>query len=746
MEIKSNIKIKSNLYIRGTADGSFSFADEDYIAQINTREALMKLRSRADTAGAKLKLSEKQQNILGGTKSAAGMPSVGAAHPDISLLPESVSMRNIEEIAEAPTAPESDADVTPDTISMNVTEEITTIPEVPVTPKTEKTELPISTPDPSRVNAAPAEKILAVSLDEVPETIIEPVNAGLEGFSEIADTDAEEKIIKAGLESKIILDSVCYSEKIKIASDRLAFIAENYPDKRVLVLCKTEIAAEKISRSAEKFSSEFLNIAALDVFSAKYLSSLGESAAKITALSANEKIAAFSEKMHTEDFANYDFCMIADLDEMIFDNVKTLLKILVLLDCGFLMLSDRRRSALEYPPESGYDKNFAKLCDVLPENTEKLTIADTKHRLSGDIGSLFTTVITNKPIDEAKKDLLSKMRSADLSKLSHTDGEAAVLCQNSGYAKYVSLVLRQNGIPHTLLSGESPLPVRQLADILWDTHEKIIARDNFIKRFVTRCGSGEAHADETFNMLCGLIKRDPSEGLELLRLAEVIMLGGIPMNLVNAANEKIVVAEIGSTIGRAFNTVFLLAGAESGFIDDAGKLLYLAATGRTIPPALLKLENIPEPISGSDNRYVYVNGEQKPLFSLGNPGDVDFRSFIGGSMGDAVRKQAYISKNVKPGDDITLVLNDRVYDIVHGSTAIGKMSDNFSKSLTGEYGGKRYLETLPEKIEGAYAANVFTVVSCCDPSEYEGLISPQFREHRFWYGVEIGGFGESANV
>ena len=110
-------------------------------------------------------------------------------------------------------------------------------------------------------------------------------------------------------------------------------------------------------------------------------------------------------------------------------------------------------------------------------------------------------------------------------------------------------------------------------------------------------------------------------------------------------------------------------------------------------------------------------------------------------MGDAVRKQAYISKNVKPGDGLTLVLNNGAYDIVHSGTVIGKMSESFSKSLIAEYGGKRYLEALPKQIEGTYAANIFTVVSCCDPSEYEGMISPQFREHRFWYGVEIGGFG-----
>lgn len=698
MEFKSNIRIKSNLYIRSTADGAFSFADTDYIAQIKNHEALVKLKERADASGANLKLSESQQGILRGSKPAeGGIPTLGAARPDGTAMPETISMDGASERAA------------------------------------------------SAVDSTSASSILSVSLDEVP---VEKIDVGLDGFSKIASEDTAARISKAGLDSRVVLDSVCYSEKIRIAAERISFILKNYPDKRLLVLSKTDAAAERMKRAFGDGRPEDLKnsgVDTLDVFAAKYLSGLGESAAKITSLSADEKIAAFSDKMRTEDFAGYDFCIIADLDELVSDNVKMLLKILVLMECGFLLLSDKRRAALEYAPESGYNKSFAKLCDVLPEGTEKLTLIDVKHRLSDEIGGLMTAISEGRPAENAINALISKMRSADISKLSHTDGEAVVLCKDSGSAEYASMLLHRNGILHTLLREDRPAPVRQLADIFWDSHEKVIGRDNFIKRFVARCGGDEAHAEDSFNMLCGLIDRAPSEGLELSRLAEIISLGGIPITLMNVSKDKLSVAEIGSVGGRVFNTVYLADcdfGGGNNIDTESLKRLYLAASGRTEPPAMLKLGEVPELVSGSDNRYVCVSGE-KAAFSLGHPRDVDFRSFIGGSMGDAVRKQAYISKNVKPGDSVTLVLNGGVYDIIHEGAEIGKMFESFSESLTAEYGGKRYLEKLPERVEGAYVTNVITVVSCCDPSEYEGVISPQFREHRFWYGVEIGGFGEA---
>lgn len=732
MEYKSNIKIKSNLYIRSTADGSFSFADEDYIAQIKSRAALKALTERAARSGIELKLSNEQKKILDPSLNSDNASSFGGEMPAVMPISSSVTAA-MPTVGSGVIPPIPEITEVPETVKAPILEAVNAEakPEVSIAP---------AEPEALLEPKAPAESE-APKEPEAPSIRLEKLDVGLDEFSEISSGDINSKIIEAGLDSKIILDSVNYSEKIRIAAQRTAFILKNHPAKRVLVLCGTDVAAERIKRYTSEKLSNGSHIDMLDVFAAKYLSETGESAARITALSEDEKLALFNDKMKTEDFAKYDFCLISDLDELTTEHVKTVLKILVLLKCGFLLMSDKRRGTLKYGADGVFGKNAAKLRDVLPENTERLSLGSAKHALSDEIDSIISAMTDGKPSESSCKTLLSKMKSAEISALSSADGETVVLCQDGGCAEYVSLVLHNNNIPHAILRGDKPATVRLLADILWDSHEKVIRRDNFVKRFIARCGSDENSAETYFGKLCTLTERDPSEGLELSKLAEVISLGGIPLYLLNVSNERLAVAEIGSPCGRVFNKVYI---TDSGFDNSAdGKLMYLAAAGRTEPPALLKLGSTPNAACSANNRWVHIGADGRAAFGAGYPDDIDPSSFIAGSVGDAVRKQAYISKNVKPGDNVALKLNGKVYDIVHNSTVIGKTSAAFSKNLAAEFGGQRHFDPLPEQLGGLYVTDVTTVVSCRDPSEYEGIISPQFRDHRFWYGVEFSGFAKA---
>ncbi len=748
MELKSNIRIKSNLYIRSTADGSFSFADEDYIAQITSRTALRALMERAAKSGTELKLSDLQKKVLDPRFTSGNTSPFGGEMP--AVTPISSSSAAAAPMPEPPTPkppiPEPPIPEPP-TPKPPIPEPPTPKPPIPE-PPTPKPPIPkpsipeppileLSIPEPP-VSEPPIPK---PSIQNQPEIQLKKLNVGLDEFREINSGEVNSRIIESGLDAKVILDSVNYSEKIHIAAERIAFILNNAPGKRVLVICGTDIAAERIKRRVSDKLSNGSHIDMLDVFAAKYLAGIGESAARITALSENEKIAMFSEKMRPGDFAAYDFCLISDLDELVAEHVKVVLKILVLLKCGFLLLSDKRRAVLKYGDDSGYCKNVGKLRDVLSEKTQRLFLGSAKHPLSDEIDSIMSAMTEGKPSNNACKVLLEKMESAEISALSSANGETIVLCKDGGSAEYVSFALHKNNILHAVLRGDKPTPVRQLADLLWDNHEKIIGRDSFIKRFIARCGSDESSAEKYFNKLCTLTEHAPSEGLNLAKLAEVISLGGVPLYILNISNERLAVAEIGSPCGRVFNKVYI---ADSDFDNSTdGKLLYLAAAGRTEPPSLLKLGGISNSVCNANDRWVHIDKDGKAAFGAGHPGDIDLSSFISGNVGDAVRKQAYISKNVKPGDSVTLKLNGKVYDIVHNSTVIGKTSAAFSENLASEFDGQRYFDPLPETIVGIYVTDVTTVVSCRDPSEYEGIISPQFRDHRFWYGVELSGFGKS---
>lgn len=798
MELKSNIKIKSDLYIRGTEDGSFSFSDENFTAQVKSRSALTKLTELAEKTGGTLKLTDVQRKILGlppalETPKAPEIPKVTKA-PEAPKIPEAsqgtmpavkpntvpsaepiavhVAEPNIPQgempavmpevkpntahanepiavPAQGSEAPQGEMPAVKPSVMPEVRSNIAPAPKLSAismdesileTEITEAEREPVTVPAP-KPNVAHAPELGAISMDEAPAQPIqnEKIELGLEKFSKIDSGEAELKIVKASADAKIVLDGVCYSEELRIASERVEYILENDPSKRILVLCGTDIAAEKIKRGIKSALPDGSYIDLLDVFAAKHLFDIGESAAKITALSQEEKLALFNEKMKTDDLAGYDYCVIADLDELAARHITTLLKILVLLQCGYLLLSDRRRAVLKYGG-GAFITNSNKLRDVLPENIERFSLDAPAHALSDEIGGIMTALTEGTPPDGALNALLEKMPSAEISALNSADGETAVLCRDSGTVEYVSFLLHKHGVAHSVLRGDMPSSARQLADILWDNHEKIIGRDNFVKRFIARCGGDEGSAEKYFNKLCSLTGRAPSEGLALARLAEVISLGGIPLDLLNISKDKLAVAEINSPYGKVFNKVYI---ADSGFNDTAdAKTLYLAAAGRTEPPSLLKLGDMPDTAYSADGRCVHIGADGKAAFGLGCPEDIDQSSFIAGSMGDAVRKQAYISKNVKPGDGVTLKLNGAVYDIVHGSMVIGKTSAAFSEKLAAEFGGQRYFAPLPEQLVGAYVTDVVTVVSCRDPSEYKGVISPQFCDHRFWYGVELSGSGE----
>lgn len=752
MKTKSNVRIKSNIYIRGTADGAFSESDEKLIAQVVNAEALKIIKKRADEKGAELRLSEMQQDILDGkkpVKKVDEIPTVGAIPKTVSIPKASEPSESIlavelgvPEPVEIPKTGESGG-LNAEDKAKNSAIAAVEMSEEPPAHSAVETVVSVEMTDQA---AAPieetAELFSSVDMSEnapaIPETpAAEKIALDLSGFVDVTNASAE--IFKAGLDSKILLDSISCADKLKIAALRAEFILKNHPNKRLLVLCKTDEAAQKIKSLTGRKLSEGSYIDALDVFAAKYLASKGESAASISALSEDGRISLFNERLQAEDFTDYGFCIIADMDEMIAAHVKTILKLLVLLECGFLLMSDKRRAALAYEPDSDYAKNCAKLADILPEDIKRLSLPERVHGLSEDIDKLITALAEGSPTEEQCRQLLEKTQRAELSELAAAESGTAVLCKDSGCAEYLCYLLNKNNIPHTALRSDRAAPVRHIADVLWDSHEKVIERENFIKRFNARCAADAPRANECYNALCAITGRDPSEGLETALLAEKIMLGGMPRELMNGSSVKLAVAEIRESAPREFDKVYIV---ENEFSDSPdAKQLYAAAAGRTEPPALLKLDSMPEAKANANDRHIFISGDgEKPSFGTGSPEDIDPSSFISGSVGDAVRKQAYISKNVKSGDSLTLKLNGGIYDITHGKTVIGKMSASFSENLTLEFGGKQYFETLPDTISGIYVTDVITVVSCRDPKEYEGIISPQYREHRFWFGVEIGGF------
>lgn len=311
-----------------------------------------------------------------------------------------------------------------------------------------------------------------------------------------------------------------------------------------------------------------------------------------------------------------------------------------------------------------------------------------------------------------------------------------IVCADEGYVRYVSVLLHKNNIPHTLMNDPILLaPMRHFADVLWDCNDKVISRDNFTKRFTARCAAFAERADECFEAFCKFAGSSPSDGVDIGALARCILDGSVPISVFGERNGNVIVAAADDVPDVEFGRVYVLEnGADSTLI------------GRdfSAEKALLAIADCPTVIGSRAGGFVAVNGAGSVAVFV-NKDDADSLSFISGSVGDAVRKQAYISQNVKCGDEIRLELDGSVYNVIHNKTVIAKMSEGFSERVLGEFGGKKYFEALPRSLEGLTVTDITAVVSCRSAEEFGEAVSPQFRNRNFWLGVEISGFANTIN-
>lgn len=333
-------------------------------------------------------------------------------------------------------------------------------------------------------------------------------------------------------------------------------------------------------------------------------------------------------------------------------------------------------------------------------------------------------VISEKPEPEC-------LSFGELTERGFGDEMTLIVCADGGFAKYVSFLLYKSNIPHTLMNDTSAqAPMRYFADLLWDCHDKVINRDNFVKRFTARCGSIAARADECFDALCTAAGSAPSDGLDIGALAKGIMDGRVSDSVFGERQSNVTVAAADDVKDGQFERVYILEnGADSALTEREF----------TVEPVLLSIADCPALISGGTGSIAALDSAGSAAIALGRD-DTDSLSFIGGSVGDAVRKQAYISQNVRCGDEIRLELNGEVYDVVHNGMVIAKTAEAFSGRVLSEFGERKYFDKLPQSLGGMIVTDIISVVSCRGAEEFGDAVSPQFRDRNFWLGVEISGF------
>ena len=375
-----------------------------------------------------------------------------------------------------------------------------------------------------------------------------------------------------------------------------------------------------------------------------------------------------------------------------------------------------------------YAPPLAKLKKLADENGVELKLSEVQERVLNGDTNIKLSEISSAQIVDAENISQHSLELKELLKRGFESERTLIVCADGGYAKYVSFLLHKNNIPNNVLMKELAAPARHFADVLWDCSDRVISRYNFNKRFTARCHSESASADEYFDSLCGFTGSTPQDGLDISILAEKITRGEIPDSIFGGSNINITVAAAGEADLKKYDKVYIL---ENGLDKPI-------PTEDNVSAERFRIADCPTVICGGGNSAVIIDSTGSHAISV--YGEVDRLSFVCGTVGDAVRKQAYISQNVRKNDEVRLELSGGVYDVVHNGMVIAKMSAAFSEYILGEFGGKKYFERLPQSLGGIIVTNVITVVSRLSQEEFGESVPPQFRGRNFRLGVELGGF------
>ncbi|MBR5089766.1 MAG: ATP-binding domain-containing protein [Ruminiclostridium sp.] len=449
------------------------------------------------------------------------------------------------------------------------------------------------------------------------------------------------------------------------------------------------------------------------------------------------------------------------------------IKILKSLKCGYLLLGDMCQAIYDYDCNDYSSINSSKFYELLdqtvPNDTKRFELIGNKrqtekldretsnlrncllHRSDFDVETVFSNNLNSIPICEYDADNYKLVGTANAT--------TAFLCRNNGEAEYLSWLFFKNSINHTLIrtnSGSVKI-TRFIADILWDYRDKNISINDFIKRATIRCGLDENKALEMFDNLKELLYDDSERYyLDVPLLAQKMCFAtNLPSALVYIPSNTIV-STIHKAKGREFDRVYLLGYDYTHKQNDTEeeRILYVGETRPKLELNILKKGNKYNWFfrKSQSNRWIQTKCKKNNPYSsycsaiaTGYDEDVDYSSFVSGEFPDALKRQMYISRYIKPGDIISLSLKNGIYDIVHNNHVIGQMSKYFSDALTDRYGNsdnkRSYINPngLPNFITDLYVANIITYISYRD---YDN-IPAEYRHNRYWLALEISGFGKT---
>jgi hypothetical protein len=578
-------------------------------------------------------------------------------------------------------------------------------------------------------------------------------------------------IIESAIESRILVNAAPGSGKTYTVIRRLEHIIRNQmvdDFSNVLVLVYTNAAKNEILSRLESgipdnslpYYMRNIDVCTFDSLATSYLAAIG---ARFDHLDYNGRIRLFNYKFMEDNFSNFEYVIVDELQDLVNERAKMVLKILGALKGGYLLLGDKCQAIYDYDCHDSDSvdsvKFYTQLSELLPPNILKYELLGNRRQTNGlaAISDNLRYALLGFEPHEANELIANELKqiqvidSIERLDFSNISKRTAILCRNNGEAEYVSHLFHKKQVTHILLRSVAQTATlkRFIADCLWDYHaDSRITRENFIKRFCARVTDDDETANNMFDALSEAVYGDTKQAVEIEKLAQTLCrpTAKLPANLLNEKESLLTVSTIHKAKGREFDTVYLLG--RTFFYDNSNteeaRVWYVGCTrAKAELYKLSKKDLCLKPSSTDSRRWTQRNNSSKwrsycHNIVLGLPMDFSDAGFVRGDFGTALKTQEYIAENVNVGDGVDVMLLGDKYQVRHNGNVIGHLAENMFNQLREIAGESKSSSGAPPYLSPVYVSNIVTIT----PFQFPNDVHAYFRESRFWLGVELTGFPE----
>lgn len=619
-------------------------------------------------------------------------------------------------------------------------------------------------------------------IEESPKEYSAPAEQSVEEIREISKQYIEittpDRIISAPLNSHIILNSGPGTGKTYTVIKRLIYILENNlcPADEIYVLCYTRSAKEVIESKIDQAvthgmilpSAKNICVLTFDSYATYFLMAMKEQGVikeNFENYKYNDRIKLFNKYISADDLEDVSYFIVDEIQDLVNERAEMVLNILSNLKCGYLLAGDRCQSIYDYEADDDAtidSVEFYKQAEKqFPADMLRYEITVNRRQsseLAGKAAEMRKVLLNDSFMDQNKyaKSVISQYSSKTKieqyikSLVEAPTVSTAILCRNNGEAEYISGLLCERGIIHTLNRGVNnsrSLP-RWIADVFWDYCRDTISKTVFIDRLSFRTDL-RSDPEMLWELLCKLSKSLDNAVISIPNLiAALTISNNIPSEFYDEA-PMLTVSTIHKAKGSEFDRVIFIESdiKPSSDSSEEARVRYVALTRPKTQFITMKKNSkyFKRTMSGRvietglHNMYKTSKRYCKCI-TVGLTGDIDNNSFVSGEFNAILDLQEYIIHNVRVYDKLTAKRSPitGAYEIFHNGRCIGCLSNKMVDELDLGINSTDYKYNLPDSLEHLYVSSITTEIL----KQFSENVPIEYRKSRICFGIRITGLAK----